>query len=138
LAIAGQSATTPDGQRLIRLEAPMAPESIRLARLLATGIASTLDFSVDELEDVAIAVDELCFVLIGPDPCDAAVQLSFVVDAAGLCVEGSAPDHGQPGAPSAFSARIISATVDSFDVWREEGVVRFRLTCALRSAPREA
>ncbi len=115
----------------------MAPESIRLARLVATGIASSLDFTVDELEDVAIAVDELCYVLIGPEARADTVKLAFAVDAEGLSVEGSAPDHGQPGAPSAFSARIISATVDSFDVWRDDGAVRFRMTCGPVAAPRE-
>jgi anti-sigma regulatory factor (Ser/Thr protein kinase) len=113
----------------------MAPESIRLARLLVSGVASTLDFSLEELEDVAIAVDELCYLLIGPEPSNGTVRLSCVVESAGLCVEGSAPDRGQPDAPSAFSASILSATVDSSEVWRDQGTIRFRFVRASRAAP---
>jgi hypothetical protein len=119
---------------LIRFEAPAAPASIRLARLLATGVASALDFTVDDLEDVAIAVDELCFVVVGSEPVDGTIRLSFAVEGGELCVDGAAPDHGQPGTLSAFSSRIVSATAASSEVWRDGEDLHFRLRCAARPA----
>ena len=37
------------------------PEYLRLVRLTAAGLASRLGFTFDEVEDLRIAVDELCF-----------------------------------------------------------------------------
>ncbi|MBA2438406.1 MAG: anti-sigma B factor RsbW, partial [Acidimicrobiia bacterium] len=53
-----------DGEQ-VRLVMPATPELLRVARLTAAGLASRLGFSFDEVEDVKIAVDELCFALVG-------------------------------------------------------------------------
>jgi len=103
-------------RRLIRFEAPAAPASIRLARLLATGVASALDFTVDDLEDVV----------------EGTLRLSFEVEAGELWVEGTAPDFGQPGTLSPFSTQIVLATARSSEVWRDDGHLRFRLRCGPR------
>src|ERR671933_512426 len=49
----------------VRLVVPAAPEYLRLVRLTAAGMASRLGFTFDEVEDLRIAVDELCFHLLG-------------------------------------------------------------------------
>ena len=49
----------------VRLVVPAAPEYLRLVRLTAAGLASRLGFTFDEVEDLRIAVDELCFHLLG-------------------------------------------------------------------------
>lgn len=51
----------------VELSFPPATRYLRVARLTATGLASDLGFDVDELEDLRVAVDELCAVLIGDD-----------------------------------------------------------------------
>ena len=42
------------------------PEFLRLARVTAAGLAGRLGFSFDEVEDLRLAIDELCFGLTGP------------------------------------------------------------------------
>src|SRR5256886_9524240 len=49
----------------VRLVVPAVPEYLRLVRLTAAGLASRLGFTFDEVEDLRIAVDELCFHLLG-------------------------------------------------------------------------
>src|SRR2546423_7856230 len=49
----------------VRLVVPASPEYLRLVRLTAAGMASRLGFTFDEVEDLRIAVDELCFHLLG-------------------------------------------------------------------------
>ena len=49
----------------VRLVVPAAAEYLRLVRLTAAGMASRLGFTFDEVEDLRIAVDELCFHLLG-------------------------------------------------------------------------
>ncbi len=47
----------------VRLSLPGRSAFVRLARLNAAGLAADLSFSVDEIEDLRIAVDELFFLL---------------------------------------------------------------------------
>jgi anti-sigma regulatory factor (Ser/Thr protein kinase) len=123
-----------DASGTVRLEIPASIEYIRMARLVVGALGSQLDFTVDDLEDLAIAVDELCFLLIGPQGWDGTVEISCHVDDGNVFVEGCAPDRGQAIEPSTFSALILGAIASDFDVWREGHEVRFRLVCPLRPA----
>jgi len=58
----------------VRLVVPAAPEYLRLVRLTAAGLASRLGFTFDEVEDLRIAVDELCFHLLGDDELELAAE----------------------------------------------------------------
>src|SRR5256885_16875050 len=49
----------------VRLAVPATPEFLRLARLTVAGVASRMGFTYDEVEDLRIAIDELCFALVG-------------------------------------------------------------------------
>lgn len=48
----------------IRLELPPEPALSRVARLAASGVASLAGFSVDEIEDIKVAVSEVMVALI--------------------------------------------------------------------------
>src|SRR5207244_330326 len=68
----------------VRLVVPAAPEYLRLVRLTAAGMASRLGFTFDEVEDLRIAVDELCFHLLGGvdgDPSDEARTMDLTYSA---------------------------------------------------------
>lgn len=53
---------TDDGR--IELSVPADSRYMRLARLMASGVASTCGLPLEEVEDFRIAVDELCSTLI--------------------------------------------------------------------------
>jgi len=106
----------------VRLVVPSSPEFVRLARVTASGLASRLGFGFDEIEDLRLAVDELCHAVIGASGRPGALSLRFVLDGNELCVEGTG--HFDPGGPpvalSQLSRQILTALVDRHDVRPDE------------------
>ena len=107
----------------VRLDVPATPEFLHLARVTASGLASRLGFSFEEVEDLRLALDELCFALIGSHARAGSVQLRYALADGSLLVEGkgsfrsSRPDL----VLSEFSQKILSALVDEYEVYRGEG-----------------
>ncbi|MBZ4645757.1 MAG: serine/threonine-protein kinase RsbW [Petroclostridium sp.] len=46
--------------REIDLVVPLLPEMVRIVRLTVSGIASRIGFQIDEIEDIKVAVAEIC------------------------------------------------------------------------------
>ncbi len=113
----------------VRLTMPATPQLLRVARLTAAGLASRLGFSFDQVEDVKIAVDELCFALVGTKGRDGSLTLVYRLQADRLIIEGTgdfADGEARP-ATSELSTRILSAVVDEHGVDERDGAIRFRL-----------
>ncbi|MEO7836062.1 MAG: hypothetical protein ABIS21_00290 [Acidimicrobiales bacterium] len=123
----------------VRLEVPATPEFLRLARVTASGLASRLGFSYDEVEDLRLAIDELCFILIGSRGREGSVELRYAMVPDALEVEGVGSftdvdsetddaDHSTELALAAFSQQILSALLDEYAVYRnDDGKSCFRL-----------
>ena len=120
----------------VRLVMPATPELLRVARLTAAGLASRLGFSFDEVEDVKIAVDELCFALVGTKGREGTLSLVYQLQADSLVIEGTGDFPGQEvhAATGELSRLILSAVVDHHEVVDSDGSVRFKLT--KRRSPR--
>ena len=108
---------------------PARPEFLRLARVTAAGLAGRLGFSYDEIEDLRLAIDELCFGLTGSTGRHGTVELVYWVEPGRLMVEG----HGQfmediiPIGLTDLSRVILSALVDEHDLTSGADGPRFRL-----------
>ncbi|MDQ3148287.1 MAG: hypothetical protein M3R01_15405 [Actinomycetota bacterium] len=115
----------------VRLTLPARPELLRVARLTAAGLAGRLGFSIDDVEDVKIAVDELCFALVGMHGHAGSLTLTYRSEAGGLVVEGVA--RAGPGSTppepvvGRLSAQILDAVVDEHSLSRAGGTMSFRL-----------
>ena len=98
----------------VRLVVPALPEFLRLARVTAAGLAGRLGFSYDEVEDLRLAIDELCFGLTGPTGRRGTVELRYILDDDGLVVEGQGHfiDDVAPVGLTELSRVILSALVD--------------------------
>ncbi|MDP9071864.1 MAG: anti-sigma regulatory factor [Actinomycetota bacterium] len=106
----------------VRLDVPATPEYLHLARVTASGLASRLGFSFDEVEDLRLALDELCFALIGSQGRPGSVQLRYALTDGTLLVEGRGTFGSDGVDPSLteFSQKILSALVDEYRVYRDE------------------
>ncbi|MGH9064753.1 MAG: ATP-binding protein [Acidimicrobiales bacterium] len=106
----------------VRLILPAAPEYLRLARITASGLASRLGFSYDEVDDLRLALDELCFALVGADGRAGTLELRYMTPGEAIEIEGVLHDGGASEAPalSDLARLILQALVDDHAV-REDG-----------------
>ena len=103
-------------------------------RLTAAGLASRLGFTFDEVEDLRIAVDELCFHLLGDGgddgiPTGEARTMDLIYSAGTDCITitGRTGLTGAVPEPSELSEQILDALVDEHEVSGDDGMITFRL-----------
>jgi serine/threonine-protein kinase RsbW len=114
----------------IELALPADTRLLRLVRLVASGLASTAGFDVDELDDLRIAVDEaVASLLEGGD--GSRLELRFDVGASEVGMSGSSPVA--PGSPLdadrvELSTQILAAVCDEHELDVSDGSVRVRIT----------
>ena len=98
-------------QPSVEFHIPGDPVYVRVARLVSGDMAERAGFSVDELDDVRLAVDELCAILIGADP--APLVLTMQVRGGELVIVGKTPATRAPTIPTELSEMLLRALVDS-------------------------
>lgn len=111
-----------EGNR-VTLTFPAAVELVRLARLVASGLAAHAGLTVDDIEDLRIAVDELCALVVQHAVVDAEVCLVFDSSDAAMQVEVRAPagSSGRPFALDELSGHILNAAADEHHLARQDG-----------------
>jgi serine/threonine-protein kinase RsbW len=114
----------------VRLEVPAGPEFLRITRIMAAGVASRVGFTLDEVEDLRIAIDELCFSLVGARGRTGTITLRYVLDDGELAVEGVgrfSDGLGNEPVASALSHQILAAVVDECELGTSDDGPRFRM-----------
>jgi serine/threonine-protein kinase RsbW len=111
----------------IVLTVPARPEFLRLVRLAAADTGARANFSIEEIDDLRIAVDELTYALIGDDPVDDALTLRYSASPGLVEIEGTCAARAEPAEVSSLSRSIIGAVVDEYEVYDRDGMRRFRL-----------
>ncbi|MHB1534540.1 MAG: ATP-binding protein [Acidimicrobiales bacterium] len=113
----------------VHLAVPAKPEFLRLTRVTAAGLASRLGFSFDEVEDLRLAIDELCYGLTGADGREGTVAVRYELGEDRLVIEGEG--HFTPPDSEALlselSRVILTALVDEHELVATAHGPRFRL-----------
>jgi anti-sigma regulatory factor (Ser/Thr protein kinase) len=87
--------------RPVQLTAPAQRSSVRLARLVASGVGAEAGFSIDDTEDLRIAVSELVALLVdGVDDPQLTIQVTYLSGPGEVTVEG----HGEAGPAASESS----------------------------------
>ena len=99
----------------VTLVVSAANDHISFVRLVATNVAGKLGFDYDAIEDVRIAVSELCGSLIAVAAPGSELTLTCRGDADGLTVTGQAP-LAEAGLhePDELTEQILSAVTDTY------------------------
>lgn len=120
---------------MVRLILPADARFVRVARLAAAGVAVPAGFAVDDVEDLAIAVDELTSTLIEAGGVDDELDLELTVGNGSVAVEGQVPlvgPHRVDPERRRLSEEILSAVAAEHEVVHADGVLRCRLVCRRR------
>jgi hypothetical protein len=113
-APAEEDAASASEDATVQLTLPARPEFVRIARLVIAGLAGRNGFSYEDVEDLRIAVDELCYLIVGQVGHDGQILLTFTIHDGTLAVEGQGEASVLELSP--FSQRILNAVVDSHDI----------------------
>jgi serine/threonine-protein kinase RsbW len=116
----------------VSLTVPGRPEFLRLVRLAAADCGARADLSIDDVEDLRIAVDELTYALIGENPVDELLTIRYVASPGVVEIEGSYAALGE-AVVSELSQTIIGAVVDEHELSDRDGIRQFRLVKRSRS-----
>jgi len=102
---------TAIGNDVVVLVVPAGSAYLAVLRTATAGLAARLHMTLDEIEDLRIAVDEACGILVPLAPPDAEVTCRFSVSTAALRIDVSVPavdGHELPGNQS-FSWQVLTA-----------------------------
>lgn len=117
-----------DDNPCVRLTIPARSRYLRLARLTAAGIAGDLGFSLQGIEDLRVAIDEVCALVIHGCAEGAQLELVYETDGDKLLIEGSCL-----GAPNAMAEihpvarELLEMTADEYDIRAAADARTFRL-----------
>lgn len=102
-----------DDQWRVKLDLPAESRYLHIVRLTAAGAAVEAGLDAEEVEDVKIAVDELCSVAVAAANGGALLSIEFVAVDGGLQVEATIPTSATIELDEMGRA-ILGATVDAF------------------------
>lgn len=105
-----------DGPQLVTITIPATTRFVALARATSASLAAELDFTLDEIADLRIAVDELVTILIEAEPASGALTLRFDVADTSFTMTGEVDDPARPLSLDDLTERILAATTAGFGV----------------------
>jgi hypothetical protein len=116
----------------VRLTVPAEPSSVRLARLVAGGVAADAGLSVEDTEDLRIAVSEMVALLIdAPGPDAEPAEVTYRREPGEVEVSGElvcpSPPPAEPSPTEDLALEILRVVVDHHDFVVDGDVRRFHL-----------
>jgi serine/threonine-protein kinase RsbW len=120
----------------VQLVIPATSRYLRLARLTAAGLAGDLGCSVEAIDDLRIAVDELCAAVIDGMAPDAELELIYREQEHALVVEGRCRTRSSE-APELHSVarELLNMLADEYSIGAAGGHRTFRLLKHVGHAP---
>ncbi|MCB0977456.1 MAG: hypothetical protein KDB02_08355 [Acidimicrobiales bacterium] len=106
----------------VRLAVPAEPEYAHVVRLTVTAVAARIGFDYDEIEDLRIAVGEMCGILVLDEP-GARLTVRCSATDAEVTVEASREPASPTITVGELSDQILRAVVDTFAVDPDEARV---------------
>jgi serine/threonine-protein kinase RsbW len=98
------------------LRLPAQGAYLSVLRTATASLASRLDFTLDDIEDLRIAVDEACAMLLSQAVAGADLQCAFELSADTIAVSVSVPTlDGEPPSRDTFAWTVLTALAGEVD-----------------------
>ena len=126
----GEAEGGPAGQDQVTIRMPAEGAYLSVLRTATAGLAARLDFTLDEIEDLRIAVDEACGMLLAQAAPGADLECDFTLgeDRMSIAVSTIAA-HPRPPARDTFAWTVLAPLAGRVDAWVGPGD---RVTVMLR------
>lgn len=117
----GNSATSHATVRdIVTVRLPAAAAYLAVLRTTTASLAARLDFTLDEIEDLRIAVDEACCLLLAGAAPDAELTSVFEMSADTISITVSTRTTRDRGPTrDSFAWTVLSALAGQVDTWTE-------------------
>jgi serine/threonine-protein kinase RsbW len=117
----GAESRVPNGDAVeVRIPADVA--YVSTLRLTAASLAARCDLTIDDIEDLRLAVDEACALLLPLASDGSTLDARFALESGRLSVETSvATDGAAEPDRSGFAWTVLGALANSVDVRNEDG-----------------
>ena len=115
----------------VTIRIPASPAYLQVVRLVAAGLATRLGFTLDEIEDLKIAVDELSAYFTGTQGRDGTIEIRFGVHDDRLEIEGKgrfAPGQKVRTDLTELSKMILDTITDEASLSQVNGSPTFNLS----------
>jgi serine/threonine-protein kinase RsbW len=114
----------------VTIRMPAEGAYLSVLRTATAGLAARLDFTLDEIEDLRIAVDEACGLLLSQAAPDASLDCDFTLGPDSMTIAVSVlTQRAQLPARDTFAWTVLAALAGSVDAWAGPGN---KLTVMLR------
>ena len=122
-------------RRHVDLRNPADARLLRVARVTAASLAADLPFTVGDVEDLRVAVDELAAAAIDGCDADAVLDLHFQVDEDALVVTGRVAGAGEVPELHSVAVDLLGLVADGHELGTdgEDRVFRFTKRSAAAS-----
>ncbi len=106
---------------VVELEVPADAAYVAVVRTATAGLAARLDLTLDRIEDLRIAIDEACTLLIRDHGRSEGEHINcrFSLDESALTCDVTGPDVELPES-TAYGWAVLSALVDSLESGHED------------------
>ncbi len=120
-----EKSTAPE---TISIKIPASPEYLQVVRLVAAGLASRLSFTLEDIEDLKIAVDELSAYITGAHGRSGTLAVSFTLDGDRIRIRGVGEyteSYEVRTDLTEFSRMILETVADSAELSASDGMPIF-------------
>jgi serine/threonine-protein kinase RsbW len=107
---------------VVALTVPATASYLGVVRTATAGLAARLQFTLDEIEDLRMAVDEACTMLLRAAAPDGDLTCRFVMNGDAVMVDISvAAGDGEPLRPPALSWQVLTSLTTDVAVHNDDG-----------------
>jgi serine/threonine-protein kinase RsbW len=127
----------PDGD-VVEVRIPADVAYVSTLRLTAASLAARCDLTIDDIEDLRLAVDEACALLLPHATDGSTLDARFSLAKGRLAVETSVHTSATEAEPdrSGFAWTVLDALATTVDVKQEDALLTISVTKAREAAQR--